>query len=84
MVDSHRPYFPVASSAAFLSVFTSSSCGQQNKSQFFQGICVILDRYGPGVSYVSIPAYFLVIDKADENTMHILQLPKVFGFFLSV
>ena len=25
-------------------------------------------------------AYFLVIDNADENTMHILQLPKVFGF----
>ena len=31
-------------------------------------------------SYVSTLTYFLVIDYADENTMHILQLPKVFGF----
>ena len=31
-------------------------------------------------SYVSMLTYFLVIDNADENTMHILQLPKVFGF----
>ena len=31
-------------------------------------------------SYVSMLTYFLVIDNADENTLHILQLPKVFGF----
>ena len=31
-------------------------------------------------SYICMLTYFLVIDNADENTMHILQLPKVFGF----
>ena len=62
MLDSHRPYFPVASSAAFLSVVTSSSCGQQNKSQFFfrafASFCTDMDLE---FSYVSMLTYFLVI-----------------------
>ena len=76
-----RPrYFTVASSADFLSVFTSPYCGQQNKSQFFRAFASFCTDMDLEFSYVSMLTYFLVIDNADENTMHILQLPKVFGF----
>ena len=80
MLDSHRPYFTVASSAAFLSMFTLSSCGQQYKGQFFRAFASFWTDMDLEFSYVSMLTYFLVIDYADENTMHILQLPKVFGF----
>ena len=91
-----RPYFTVASSAAFLSVFTSSSCVQQYtlslsppcinavlryeypilQQKFTIPCCLIVKKKRKKKTF----AYFLVIDNADENTMHILQLPNVFGF----
>ena len=50
------------------------------RANFFRAFASFWTDMDLEFSYVSMLTYFLVIDNADENTMHILQLPKVFGF----
>ena len=83
MLDSHRPYFTVASSAAFLSMFTLSSCGQQYKGQFFRAFASFWTNMDLEFSYVSMLTYFLVIDNADEKHNAHTTAPQSVWLFLS-
>ena len=86
MLDSHRIHTartsPSHRQLPFWVSLLHLLADNKTKANFFRAFASFCTDMDLEFSYVSMLTYFLMIDNADdlENTMHILQLPKVFGF----